>query len=226
MASNGSFILHGQALVGVVGPHCDLIRFAGHPPAAPKGWCRRGTPGCIGPPPPPPPGPAPVDRVTFKVDPTTTPRRLHPGFWDSESWQPSNYPSSRFLLAPDDPLLAVFPFASDDRSSGLAAGPESWRRAGGRPGGLAAAPVRGPQVAAGFTNIVRGLGGWGTSSWCGPKNGVAWNPQQTSPCAAYDLAHRAANGTLMCAPSNPDTNQSANSCRVAADCCCVVGWLD
>ena len=30
----------------------------------------------------------------------------------------------------------------------------------------------------------------GTSSWCGPKNGAAWSPQQTLPCDAYDLAYR------------------------------------
>ena len=42
----------------------------------------------------------------------------------------------------------------------------------------------------GITNVVRVLGGWGTSSWCGPKNGAAWSPQQTLPCDAYDLAFR------------------------------------
>ena len=108
--------------------------------------------------------------MAFAVDDDAAARNLTSDFWDNESWQPSNYPATRFLLDLADPLLTLLPF-SRRRSPVDAAAP-------------VAAQVKG------ITNVVRVLGGWGTSSWCGPKNGAAWSPQQTLPCDAYDLAFR------------------------------------
>ena len=177
VARNGSVELQlspSARIVGTVDTGCDHIRFAGTPAFAPKGWCRQRSAGCAAP--TPPAAPPPIDRAAFTINPAAATKRLERGFWNSQSWQPSNYPASRFLLAPGDPLLAAFPFAAPAPRA-----PGAWR---------------GPQVSTGFTNIVRGLGGWGTSSWCGPKNGVAWTPHQTAPCAEYDVAYRADNGSL------------------------------
>ena len=117
---------------------------------------------------------APVhDKVSVTVNLTATKRKLTGELWDNESWQPSNYPASRFIVRADDPLLERLPFYR--------------AKNGTRPDELLA-----PMASnGGFTNIVRALGGWGTTSWRGTKNGAAWQPEQTLPCPAYYLAFRA-----------------------------------
>ena len=155
---------------GDIDPACGSILWRNDSAFSVKGWCRIGThvggKSCsISP--PPSPGPLPVDSVSFRVDSAAKPANFSKAFWDNESWQPSNYPSTRFILQAGDALLKLLPFFQPSSSSTAA----------------------GTQVA-GITNIVRILGGWGTSSWCGPKNGDAWNPTQTQQCDAYDLAFR------------------------------------
>ena len=158
--------LGSRTVRGAVTADCGAILWADDAGFSAKGWCRVGTsidghscagklppppPPCPPPgppsphptPPPPPPaptGPPPVDSVTFAVDDEATPRNLTSDFWDNESWQPSNYPATRFLLDLADPLLTLLPF-SRRRSPVDAAAP-------------VAAQVKG------ITNVVRVLGGW------------------------------------------------------------------
>lgn len=166
----------GNTIVqGDIDRECGSIFWRNDSAFSTQGWCRVGTrvdgKSCSQTPSPVSPDRLPVDNITFRVDASAKAKNLSKDFWDNESWQPSNYPPTRFILEAGDALLKLLPFHQPASPS------------------AATSALDGPQVA-GITNIVRILGGWGTSSWCGRKNGGAWSPPQTEPCDAYDLVYR------------------------------------